>query len=376
MMNPPFRADQVGSLLRPERLKLAREQFLGPQTPTSALGPHDNAKLRVMEDECIREVIAMQERVGLKACTDGEFRRRSWWLELIMGWKGFEADRTGSAKLKWRDESGITQGFSELRVTDKIAWRPSSVVQAFKFLKQNTQAVPKVTIPAPNCIHYYMAGNIGVYKDKDAFWSDLVVAYRQELAALVDSGARYIQLDDTSIAFICDPAHREYIRSWGEDPDRLLHVYADKINQTLAGLPQDVTVTLHQCRGNREGSWAAEGGYDPVADVLFNRINVDGYFLEYDTQRAGGFEPLRLLPKGKKRVVLGLVSSKKPELEGEDVLMKRIEAASRFAPLEQLALSPQCGFASSVKGNPLRPADQEAKLARIVKVAHEVWGAV
>ena len=235
--------------------------------------------------------------------------------------------------------------------------------------------VPKVTIPAPNCIHYYMGGNIGVYKDKDAFWNDLVSAYRQELKALVEAGARYIQLDDTSIAFICDPAHREYVRSWGEDPDRLLHVYAEKINETLAGLPRDVTVTLHQCRGNREGNWAAEGGYDPVADVLFNVVNVDGYFLEYDTQRAGGFEPLRLLPKGKKRVVLGLVSSKKPDLEGEDVLMKRIEAASKFAPLEQLALSPQCGFASSVKGNPLRPADQEAKLARIVEVSQKVWGA-
>src|SRR6266851_2890221 len=349
-MNPPFRADHVGSLLRPEKLKRAREQFLGPQTPTSAIGPHDSAKLRAVEDECIREVIAMQERVGLRACTDGEFRRRSWWLELIMGWNGFEADRTGSAKLKWRDESGVTQGFSELRVTGKIAWRPSSVVRAFKFLKENTRAVPKVTIPAPNCIHYYMGGNIGAYKDQDAFWNDLVGAYRQELKALVDSGARYIQLDDTSIAFICDPAHREYVRSWGEDPDRLLRLYADKINQTLAALPQDVTVTLHQCRGNREGNWAAEGGYDPVAEVLFNRVNVDGYFLEYDTQRAGG-------------------------LEGEDVLMKRIEAASKFAPLGQLALSPQCGFASSVKGNPLSPADQEAKLARIVEVADKVWGA-
>src|SRR6266568_1259103 len=217
-MNPPFRADQVGSLLRPEKLKRAREEFLGPQTPTSAIGPHDNAKLRVVEDECIRDVIAMQERVGLEAWTDGEFRRRSWWLELIMGWKGFEADRTGSAKLKWRDESGVTQGFSELRVTGKIAWRPSSVVRAFNFLKENTRAVPKVTIPAPNCIHYYAGGDIGVYKDKNVFWNDLVGAYRQELKALVEAGARYIQLDDTSIAFICDPAHREYVRSWARIP--------------------------------------------------------------------------------------------------------------------------------------------------------------
>src|SRR2546425_3962511 len=373
MMNPPFRADQVGSLLRPERLKRAREQFLGPQTPTSAIGPHDSAELRAVEDECIREVIAMQERVGLRACTDGEFRRRSWWLELIMGWKGFEADRAGSAKLKWRDESGVTQGFSELRVTDKIAWRPSSVVRAFKFLKRNAKAASKVTIPAPNCIHYYMGGNTGVYKDKDAFWNDLVGAYRQELKALVDAGARYIQLDDTSIAFICDPAHREYVRSWGQDPQELLELYAARINQALAEVPDEVTVTLHQCRGNREGNWAAEGGYDPVAEVLFNQVDVDGYFLEYDSSRAGGFEPLRYLPKGK-QVVLGLGATKEASLESENELIEKIKSASRFAPLEQLALSPQCGFASSIKGNPLTQADQEAKLRRVVEVAGRVWG--
>jgi 5-methyltetrahydropteroyltriglutamate--homocysteine methyltransferase len=220
-----------------------------------------------------------------------------------------------------------------------------------------------------------MGGNIprAIYPDPDAFWADLVGAYRRELAALVDAGARYIQFDDTSIAFICDPAHREYVRSWGMDPQRLLELYAEKLNAALAEVPDAVTVTLHQCRGNREGAWAAEGGYDPVAEVLFNRVEVDGYFLEYDSVRAGGFEPLRFLPKGKKRVVLGLVSSKKPDLEDPGNLKRRIDEAAKFAPLEQLALSPQCGFASSIKGNPLSPADQEAKLARIVGVAREVW---
>jgi 5-methyltetrahydropteroyltriglutamate--homocysteine methyltransferase len=371
----PFRADQVGSLLRPEKLKQARERFLGPQTPTSNIGPHDNAQLREVEDECVREVVAMQERAGLRAVTDGEFRRRSWWLELILGWEGFAADRTGSAQLKWRNESGTTQGFSDLNVTGKIRWQPSSVVRAFSFLKANTRALPKVTMPAPNCVHYYMGGRIPrhIYPDPEMFWDDLVAAYRRELAELVKAGARYIQLDDTSIAFICDPAHREYVRSWGADPQALLELYADKINAALEQVPDEVTVTLHQCRGNREGNWAAEGGYDPVADVLFNRIDVDGYFLEYDTARAGGFEPLRLLPRGPKRVVLGLVSSKKPELEDAGFLRRKIEAAAKFAPLEQLALSPQCGFASSIKGNPLREADQEAKLRRIVEVANEVW---
>src|SRR5437763_91570 len=372
-MAAPFRAAQVGSLLRPERLKQAREKYLGPQTPTSALGPHDNARLREVEDECIREVIAMQEALGLQAVTDGEFRRRSWWLELVLGWQGFAADRTGSAKLKWRNAAGETQGFSDLNVTGPIRSRASSIVRAFEFLKANTRRVPKVTLPAPNCVHYYTGGKLGFYEnDRERFWGDLVAAYRDELRALVAAGARYIQLDDTSIAFICDPQHREYVRSWGEDPMRLLETYAERINETIAGLPADVTITLHQCRGNREGNWAAEGGYDPVAEVLFNRINVAGYFLEYDTARAGGFEPLRFLPAGK-RVVLGLVSTKSARVETADELLRRIEQAAKVAPLEQLALSPQCGFASSIKGNPLGEAEQRAKLARIVEVAEKVW---
>ena len=372
----PFRADHVGSLLRPQRLKEARETFLGAQTPTSNLGPHRDARLAAVEDECVREAVAMQERLGLAAVTDGEFRRRSWWLELVLGWEGFAADRTGSAQLKWRNDSGVTQGFSELNLVGKIRWRESSVVKAFSFLRASSDRLAKVTLPAPNCVHYYMGGRIpkALYPDPEAFWADLVACYKTELAALVQAGARYIQLDDTSIAFICDPAHRDYVRSWGTDPQALLELYARKMNAVLADVPDEVTVTLHQCRGNREGNWAAEGGYEPVADVLFNHIDVDGYFLEYDTERAGGFEPLRLLPRGKKRVVLGLVSSKKPELESRDFLLRRIEHAARFAPLEQLALSPQCGFASSIRGNPLMPADQEAKLGRIVQVAHQVWG--
>jgi len=374
-MRPPFRADQVGSLLRSARLKQAREKYLGPQTATSALGPHDSRELLAVEDEFIREVVAMQESLGLQAVTDGEFRRRSWWLELILGWEGFAADRTGAAQLKWRDASGVTQGFSDLNVEGPIRWRPSSIVPAFAFLKAHTRRVPKVTLPAPNCMHYFTGGKLGFYKnDRERFWADLVSAYRKELAALVDAGARYIQLDDTSIAFICDPQHREYVRSWGEDPMELLNTYAQKINETIAGLPPEVTITLHQCRGNREGSWAAEGGYEPVADVLFNKVNVNGYFLEYDSARAGGFEPLRLLPKGNKRVVLGLVSTKTPRVETADELLRRIDEAAKVAPLEQLALSPQCGFASSVKGNPLGEAEERAKLGRIVEVASKVWG--
>ena len=373
---PPFRADHVGSLLRPQRLRQARETLLGAQTSDRHLGPHDNAELRAIEDDCIRDVIALQERCGLQLVTDGEFRRRSWWLDLIMNWEGTSADRTGSTDLSWRNSKGVQQAFSRLWVNGPIRWRPSPSVRAFEFLKENTKVVPKVTLPAPILMHMYAGGDAGIreghYQDVEAFWDDLIAAYRQELKALVDAGARYIQFDDTSIAFLCDPMHRATVQKWGNDPDTLLADYAERINQTLSGLPDDLTVTLHQCRGNREGHWAAEGGYDPVADVLFNRINVHGYFLEYDTARAGGFEPLRLLPKGKV-VVLGLISSKSPQLENSADIERRVEQAAKFAPLDQLALSPQCGFASSIGGNPMTEKEQEAKLSRVVEIARAIW---
>ncbi len=374
---PPFRADHVGSLLRPDALKAARETLLGAQTADRHIGPHDNAELRAVEDRCIRDVVALQRRVGLSAVTDGEFRRRSWWLELIMNWDGFSATREGNSPFGWRNEEGKQQDFSTLWVTGPIGWRPSAVVRAFEFLKAETDAVPKVTIPAPQVVHCFMGGDTAVrescYGDVDEFWEDLVAAYRRELCALYGAGATYIQLDDVGIPFICDPSHADIFHSWGTSPEALLAEYARRINQVLDGRPDHVTVTLHQCRGNREGLWAAEGGYDPVADVLFNRIDVDGYFLEYDTPRAGSFEPLRLLPDGKV-VALGLVSTKTPELESTDALKRRIEEAGRFTPIERLALAPQCGFASSVRGNPLTEDDQFAKLSRIVEVAEAVWG--
>ncbi|MSQ73516.1 MAG: 5-methyltetrahydropteroyltriglutamate--homocysteine S-methyltransferase [Betaproteobacteria bacterium] len=373
---PPFRADQVGSLLRPEALKEARVKFLGEQSSDSNLGPHDNADLRAVEDQCVREVVAMQEKVGLKAVTDGEFRRRSWWLDLITGWEGFGADRTGTMEFSWRNAKGERMPFSRLWVNGKIGWRPSATARGFEYLKANTRAVPKVTLPAPMVVHMYAGGDKAIgeghYKDMNAFWDDVVAAYRQEVQALIAAGARYIQFDDTCFAFLCDAAHRTTVQNWGRDPNQLIEEYADKMNQIVAGAPADVTFTLHQCRGNREGNWAAEGGYDPVADVMFNRMNVHGFFLEYDSARTGSFAPLKLLPKGK-TVVLGLVSSKTNVLEKADDLRRRIDEAAQYAPLDQLALSPQCGFASSIKGNPLSHADQEAKLRLIVEVADAVW---
>lgn len=350
--------------------------MLGEHSADRNLAPHDNAELRAIEDACIRDVVAMQERIGLRAVTDGELRRRSWWLELILNWEGFDATRAGASPITWKREDGTETPFSTLSLKGRIRWRPSAIVPAFQFLKANTSAVPKVTIPAPTMVHGFLGGDKAIrdslYGDTDAFWADVVAAYRQELASLVAAGARYIQMDDTYIAFLCDPALRETFRGWDTEPDDMLREYARRINEVLDGLPEDVTVTLHQCRGNREGQWAAAGGYDPVADVLFNDIHVNGYFLEYDTPRAGSFEPLRLLPKGK-TVVLGLVSTKTPDLESADDLKRRIGEAARYAPVEQLALSPQCGFASSVRGNPVTEADQETKLARIVEVARDVW---
>ncbi len=374
---PPFRADHVGSLLRPEKLKKGRETLLGPQTPDQHLGPHDNAELRAIEDECVREVIAMQERAGLKLATDGEFRRRSWWLDLIMGWEGVTADRLGTREFTWRNKDGSEKPFSRLWMNSPIKWKPSATVRAFEFLKANTKLVPKVTIPAPVLSHMYAGGDRGVlegyYKNIEDFWADLIGAYRQEVAALAAAGATYIQFDDTAIAFLCDPRHRATVQGWGVEPDALLLDYAKRMNEVIDAAPAGVTFTMHQCRGNREGHWTAEGGYDPVADVLFNRINVRGYFLEYDTERAGTFEPLRLLPKGKV-VAIGIMSSKSGELESADALKRRIEQASKHAPLDQLAITPQCGFASSIVGNPLTIEQQEAKLARLVEVARDVWG--
>lgn len=373
---PPFRGDHVGSLLRPAALKAARERFLGPQTPDSNLGPHDNAELRAVEDQCIRDVIALQEKAGLRAATDGEFRRRSWWLEMVMTWDGFTADREGESPFAWRDAKGDKHAFSVLWINGPIQWRPSAVVRAFSFLKDNTRLVPKVTMPAPSVVHCFAGGDAAIrkghYKDLDGFWADLTAAYRREIAALVEAGARYIQLDDVSLPFLCDPEYAPVFNAWGRTPRQQLEEYARRINDVLEGLPADVTITMHQCRGNREGMWAAEGGYDPVAEVMFNQIRVNGYFLEYDTPRAGSFAPLRFLPKDKV-VALGLVSTKTPVLEPADALKRRIEEAAKHAPLDRLALATQCGFASSVGGNPLTEADEFAKLQRIVEVARDVW---
>ncbi len=377
---PPFRADHVGSLLRPQRLLDARENFLGAQTADDHLGPHHNEDLRQVENECVEHVVSLQEEAGLKTATDGEFRRRSWWLEMIMNWDGFSATRQGaSSPFAWKNEQGKQQDFSVLKVTGKIAWKPSPVVEAFNFLKSTTSITPKVTMPAPPVVHCFAGGDPAIlgghYTDMDHFWDDLIAAYRQEVSALVEAGAKYIQVDDVTLPFLCDSDYDAVFKSWGSSPKAMLGEYAKRINQVIDGAPDDVTFTMHTCRGNRERFWAAEGGYDPVADALFNQINVDGYFMEYDTPRAGTFEPLRLLPEGKV-VVLGVMSSKSPMTEDAEMLKSRVNEAAKFTSLDNLAIGPQCGFASSIMGKPLTEDAEKAKLARLVEVAEDVWGGV
>jgi 5-methyltetrahydropteroyltriglutamate--homocysteine methyltransferase len=374
--NPPFRADQVGSLKRPQELQRARERILGVHDFDHNLGAHHSAELRQLEDQYIKEVVALQESLGLRAITDGDFRRRTWWTDFVLGLQGTAMTMRGTSPLVFIDQSGHSLPLPQITVHDKIAWRSSPMVEAFTYLKSVTTRTPKVMLPAPTNVHYFsQRRNIDatVYPDLAAFWDDVVQAYRVEFATLSQAGCTYIQMDDVTFAFLCDPKHRDQLRANGEDPDAVLNSYADALNRVLDGRPANLTVTMHICRGNMSGHWAAEGGYDPVADILFNKINIDAYFLEYDSPRAGTFAPLRYVPANK-TVVLGLVSTKTPELETVDYLKKRIDEASKYVPLAQLCLSPQCGFSSNYIGNPVTIDDQKKKLSLIVKVAEDVWG--
>ncbi len=362
---PPFRADQVGSLLRPAALKAARLQ--------RAAGRIDDAALRKIEDDAIVKVIHRQEEIGLKAVTDGEFRRAMWhfdFLEKLDGVESFQSDHGIQFK------GGIETKAKGLRVTGKLGFSGHPMIEHFKFVKSHAHAIAKMTIPSPSVLHFRGGRNAvdkSVYPDMAAFYRDLGQAYRQAVRAFAEAGCRYLQLDETNLAYLCDPDQREMLRKRGEDPDGLTDIYADMINTAIADRPADMAITMHLCRGNFRSSWIASGGYEPVADALFNRIGVDGYFMEYDTERAGGFEPLRFVPPGK-IVVLGLVTSKVGQLEDRGAIRRRIDAASKFVPLDQLALSPQCGFASTEEGNVLGEEDQWAKLSMVVEMAREVWG--
>jgi 5-methyltetrahydropteroyltriglutamate--homocysteine methyltransferase len=361
---PPFRADHVGSILRTAAIKEARAKR--ERNEISA------ADLKAVEDREIETIIRKQEETGLQSVTDGEFRR-AWWhldfLEQLTGAESFFREQGVAFR-------GVQTRPKGVRVVGKVGFNGHPMIEHFRFLRAHAKRTPKMTIPSPTAMHY-REGRAGisktVYPDIEDFFYDLGEAYRKAVRAFADAGCRYLQLDEVYLALLCDPEQHKILRNQGEDPDRLPTVYADVINQAISDIPSDMTITMHLCRGNFRSTFMASGGYEPVADILFNRLNVDGYFMEYDTERAGGFEPLRLVPKNK-TVVLGLVTSKAGTLEGKDAIKRRIEQAAQFVDIDQLALSPQCGFASTEEGNILAEDEQWAKLRRIVEIAEEVWG--
>ena len=373
-MTPPFRADQVGSLRRPEALMKARERLLGAHDLDHNFGPHDNAELRGLEDQAIRESVRLQEGAGLRSITDGEFRRRIWWSEFLLSLEGVQGNYRGAER--FRDKTGHEVPSPRIEVQAPIRWKDSVNVEPFKFLKSVTRHTPKVTMPAPQTLYFFAGRDTiskEVYPDLQAMWHDLADAYVAELRALAAAGCAYVQLDEVLTSCLCDEKQRVKLRNRGDDPDRLLTTYIDCLNRVMAGRPKGMTVAMHTCRGNYQGHWAAEGGYDPVAERVFNEVKVDAFFLEYDTPRAGTFEPLRHFPKDK-ALVLGLVSTKTPELESSDLLRKRIDEAAGYVSLEKLCLSPQCGFSSNYLGNPVTIDDQRRKLELVVETARAVWG--
>jgi 5-methyltetrahydropteroyltriglutamate--homocysteine methyltransferase len=368
--SPPFRADHVGSLLRPQRLLQAREDFAAGGLPAG--------ELRAVEDEAIRDVVQMQHDVGLQSATDGEFRRATWHMDFIYQIGGI-SKAPGNLAVKFRNPSGSIEWTpAAIHVGSKIQMDKTIFAEDFGFLQSVVPAgvTPKLTIPSPNMVHYRggpAALDPDVYPDLEEFWSDLAAAYADEVQRLAALGCTYLQFDDTSLAYLNDPEQRAEIAGRGEDAEHLHLRYIKQINAALAAKPAGMAVTTHLCRGNFRSSWAAEGGYDFVAEALFGELAVDGFFLEYDDERSGGFEPLRFVPPGK-MVVLGLVTTKRGELESKDTLKRRIDEASRYIPLDQLCLSGQCGFSSTVEGNVLSYDEEVAKLRLIVETAQEVWG--
>ncbi len=366
---PPFRADHVGSLLRPPSLLQAREEF--------AAGKITAEELRATEDAAITEVVRAQEDVGLQSATDGEFRRASWHMDFIYQLGGVsQADERMHVQF-FNADGTIEFDPPALHIGEPVHLRETIFKDAFTYLKsQVSTATPKLTIPSPSMVHYRggrAAIDKTVYPDLEQFWQDLSAAYAEEIARLAELGCTYLQLDDTSLAYLNDPKQREMVAQQGGDAEHQHERYIKQINAAIGGRPEGMTVTTHMCRGNFRSSWAASGGYDFVAEALFTQLEVDGFFLEYDDERSGGFAPLRFVPPGK-RVVLGLVTTKRGALEDKDTLKRRIDEAAKYVELDQLCLSPQCGFSSTVEGNVLTHDEQFAKLRLIVETAAEVWG--
>jgi len=366
----PSRADHVGSFLRPRSVIEARTH--------RAADNIDYEQLRAIEDEAIAELIEWEESLGLQAITDGEFRRHFFHTDFLLQLAGVE--ETGGIRKAFKNDKGVDVHFAppKIVITGKVEHVKPIQRRDYEFLASHTTRTPKVAIPSPTMLHF-RAGRAGipedVYPEMQDFYDDVAAAYRVEIADLADAGCRYIQLDDTNLAYLCDASHRQDAENRGMNPDAITHDYAQLINASFAGAPADMVRAMHLCRGNFRSSWAAEGGYEPVAEVMFNACDIDAFFLEYDDARSGDFAPLRFLPKGK-TVVLGLVSTKLGEIESKDEIKRRIDEAAKFADIAQLALSPQCGFASTVHGNDITTEQQAAKIRLCVEVAEEVWGSV
>jgi 5-methyltetrahydropteroyltriglutamate--homocysteine methyltransferase len=365
-MKPPFHAEHIGSFVRPPRLIEAARARKSNQITEE--------QFREVQDACIREIVAFQESIGLPSITDGEFRRRSWSAGFIDAVDGFGL-RDGT--LGFRNESGVMGIASSPYAKAPLRRKQRIVADDFRFLKSVVKrGVPKVTIAAPDVMHWFLGPKSfddKVYRDREVFFADLAGIYKAEIAELAKEGCQYLQLDDTALPCNCDPNARNDVVARGENPDELSERYAKLFNDVIAGKPRDMAIAVHLCRGNLKGAWMAEGGYDPVADVLFNRMNADIYCLEYDTPRAGDFSPLRYVPKGK-TVILGLVSTKTPQLESKDELKRRIDEAAKYVPLERLGISPQCGFSSGGgSGQTVTQDDTRRKLELVMQVAQEVW---
>ena len=375
MKKPPFRADHVGSLLRPQALRDARAAVEGDMQRTVRAGEvSSSSSLRPMEDAAILEAIALQEGVGLQSITDGDFRRRSWYQDFVLALDN-TAIRFEIGPLSFADDRGNRATTPQICFEGKLRRNGPITVDAFAFLKNATSRTPKVTMPAPTELHFFGGRHLidrSAYPELEEFWSDLIAVYRKEIADLASAGCTYLQFDNCSLALLCDPKFQAAFQSAGEDPRRLIEQYVDVLNAVFASKPDGCTFAMHLCRGNKGGQWMGEGGYDYISDLVFERVNVDAFFLEYDTPRAGDFRPLRHVPKDRE-VVLGLVSSKTPELELAESLKKRLSEAEKYISMDYVCLSPQCGFASSFPGNPLTLAHQEAKLRRVVEVAESVW---
>ncbi len=369
MQTPPFRAGHVGSLLRPETVKEARKAHFEAGTMSAE-------ELSAVEDAAIRDAVRMQEDVGLQAVTDGEYRRSFWHYDFMGGLTGLE--------LEERDEGVQFQGAKLRPIFPTIRARldfpdDHPMLDHFRFLKSIASVTPKISIPGPSCCHFRTAPEditVAEYADVEVLFDDLARTYAKAVQGFYDAGCRFLQMDDIFFAYLCDPKIREQKKAQGLDPDYLITSYARVMNEAIKDRPEDMVIAMHLCRGNFQSTWVAEGGYDPAADAIFNQTDIDVYFMEYDTERAGGLDPLRLLPKGQKRVMPGFITTKTGDLESLDAVKRNIEAASKFADISQLGIAPQCGFASTEEGNKITEDDQRRKLDLVVKVAEDVWGGV